>query len=84
MGSCAWETTGSQESEGDYLLPPPHPAQRLNLLIGPRDQRRLDLHAVLTAAGIPPHPEDREAIEQLSALPDSVNASLQRWLHHAM
>ncbi|MFI5795790.1 hypothetical protein [Streptomyces sp. NPDC051677] len=66
----------------DYLLPPPNPAERLNLAIGPRDQRRIELHAALTAAGIPPYPEDRDAIDQLSALSGSVNAALQRWLHH--
>lgn len=68
--------------EQDFLLPPPNPLERLNTAITPRDQRRLDLNATLTAAGIPPRPGDREAIEQLSALPDSINATLQRWLHH--
>ncbi|MDX3310925.1 hypothetical protein ACWGH3_16060 [Streptomyces sp. NPDC054884] len=66
----------------DHLLPPPNPAERLSIGISPRDHRRLDLHAALTAAGIPPRPEDRDAIEQLSALSGSVNAALQRWLHH--
>ncbi|WP_240797381.1 hypothetical protein [Streptomyces sp. F001] len=61
---------------------PPNPAHRLTFTIDPRDQRRLDLHAALTAAGIPPHPDDRDAIDQLSALPASINAALQRWLHH--
>jgi hypothetical protein len=63
----------------DYLLPPPNPAERL---ITPRDQRRLALHAALTTAGIPPRPEDRDAIDQLSALPTSINTTLQRWLSH--
>ncbi|MER7569844.1 hypothetical protein ABTZ93_44330 [Streptomyces sp. NPDC097941] len=66
----------------DDLLPPPNPAERLNILITPRDQRRLALHATLTVAGIPPRPEDRDAIDQLSALPASINTTLQRWLHH--
>ncbi|MFI6937545.1 hypothetical protein [Streptomyces sp. NPDC050287] len=66
----------------DYLLPPPNPAERLSVLVDPRDQRRLELHAVLTAAGIPPRPGDREAIDQLSALPASINTTLQRWLQH--
>ncbi|MET9463069.1 hypothetical protein ABZY05_50350 [Streptomyces canus] len=66
----------------DYLLPPPNPSERLSILIDPRDQRRLALHAALTAAGIPPRPEDRDAIDQLSALPTSINTTLQRWLHH--
>ncbi|MFF8972731.1 hypothetical protein [Streptomyces sp. NPDC014995] len=73
-----------QDADADYLLPPPDPAQRLHPApaLDPRDRRRLDLHAALTAAGIPPRPEDREAIDQLSALPRSVNAALQRWLRH--
>ncbi|MFG2733048.1 hypothetical protein [Streptomyces canus] len=66
----------------DYLLPPPNPSERLNILIDPRDQHRLALHAALTAAGVPPRPEDRDAIDQLSALPSSINTTLQRWLHH--
>ncbi|MFF3967986.1 hypothetical protein ACFYZI_41350 [Streptomyces griseorubiginosus] len=66
----------------DFLLPPPNPAERLSILIAPRDQRRLALHAALTAAGVPPRPEDRDAIDQLSALPSSINTTLQRWLNH--
>ncbi|MEZ3179860.1 hypothetical protein KYY02_14555 [Streptomyces pimonensis] len=68
--------------EGDYLLAPPRPADRIG--IDPRDRRRLELHAALTAAGIPPRPEDREAIESLSALSGSVNSTVQRWLHHTL
>ncbi|KUN53469.1 hypothetical protein AQJ46_50255 [Streptomyces canus] len=55
---------------------------RLSILIHPRDHHRLALHAALTAAGIPPRPEDRDAIDQLSALPSSINTTLQRWLLH--
>jgi hypothetical protein len=70
------------EQDTDCLLAPPNPTDRLNILIDPRDQRRLALHAALTVAGIPPRPEDRDAIDQLSALPASINTTLQRWLHH--
>lgn len=77
-----WPTPVDQDTDTDHLLAPPNPAERLSFTIDPRDRRRLDLHAVLTAAGIPPRPEDREAIDQLSALPGSINATLQRWLHH--
>ncbi|MFC8674171.1 hypothetical protein ACFUEN_16030 [Streptomyces griseorubiginosus] len=72
----------SAEQDMDYLLPPPNPSERLSTLIDPRDQRRLALHAALTTAGIPPRPEDRDAINQLSALPASINTTLQRWLNH--
>ncbi|BFO21325.1 hypothetical protein SHKM778_77130 [Streptomyces sp. KM77-8] len=70
--------------DGDYLLAPPRPADRIGAAIGPRDRRRLELHAALTAAGIPPRPEDREAIESLSTLSGSVNSTIQRWLQHAL
>jgi hypothetical protein len=77
-----WPAPADSNQDMDHLLPPPDPAKRLNLTIDPRDQRRINLHAALTAAGIPPYPEDRDAIDQLSALSGSVNAALQRWLHH--
>ncbi|MFS4091574.1 hypothetical protein [Streptomyces sp. AF1A] len=66
---------------GDSLLPPPNPAERIACRVDPRDLRRLDLYAVLTAAGIAPRPGDREAIEALSALSDSVHEALHRWLN---
>jgi hypothetical protein len=77
----AWPPAAAGQ-DMDYQLPPPNPSERLSILIDPRDQHRLALHAVLTAAGIPPRPEDRDAIDQLSALPSSINATLQRWLLH--
>ncbi|MFM9370677.1 hypothetical protein [Streptomyces sp. Da 82-17] len=49
-------------------------------LLDPRDLRRIELNAALTAAGIAPLPGDREAIDQLSALPHSVHEALHRWL----
>ncbi|KAB1148254.1 hypothetical protein F7R91_10180 [Streptomyces luteolifulvus] len=69
----AWANDG-------FLLPPPHPAQRLNLALDPRDVHRLELNAALTTAGIAPMPGDREAIDRLSELPDAVHATLHRWL----
>jgi hypothetical protein len=78
----AWTAAPRPRDEADTLLPPPDPARRLSYTIDPRDQRRLDLHATLTAAGVPPMPEDRAAIDQISALPADVNEVLQRWLHH--
>ncbi|MEU2392894.1 hypothetical protein [Streptomyces sp. NPDC007369] len=43
-------------------------------------RRRLELHAALTAAGIPPLAGDLHAIEALSALDDTANAAVQRWI----
>ncbi|MEU9291666.1 hypothetical protein AB0D57_45415 [Streptomyces sp. NPDC048275] len=80
-GSSWWDPA-PQPARDDYLLPPPNPTQRMDIVIGPRDRRRLDLHAALTTAGVPPEAEDREAIDQLSALPDSINAAIQRWIRH--
>ncbi|MGX1157073.1 hypothetical protein [Streptomyces albogriseolus] len=72
------------QSGGDYLLARPDAATRVGSPIDPRDRRRLDLHAALTAAGIPPRPEDREAIEHLSALSAGINSTIQRWLQHTL
>ncbi|AZM62410.1 MULTISPECIES: hypothetical protein [unclassified Streptomyces] len=80
----AWWPPAEGQPAGDYLLAPPHPADRVDTPIGPRDRRRLELHAALTAAGIPPRPEDREAIESLSALSAGINTTIQRWLHHTL
>ncbi|MEV6058127.1 hypothetical protein [Streptomyces sp. NPDC052107] len=68
--------------EHDFLLPPPRPADRIACRIAPRDLRRLDLYAVLTAAGIAPQPGDREVIDELSALSDSAHEALHRWLSY--
>ncbi|MER6035659.1 MULTISPECIES: hypothetical protein [unclassified Streptomyces] len=65
----------------DFLLAPPRSADRITCRVDPRDLRRLNLYAVLTAAGIAPWPGDREAIEELSALPDSVHEALHHWLN---
>ncbi|MGW7132842.1 hypothetical protein ACWGIA_31535 [Streptomyces bobili] len=79
-------TTHSRPSwaSEDYPLAPPDPAQRFELTLDPRDVRRLELHAALTTAGIAPMPGDREAIEQLSRLPQGVQSALHRWLTHAL
>ncbi|CAM5237994.1 hypothetical protein [Streptomyces fumanus] len=73
-----------RDDAADHPLPPPHPADRIGSVVGPRDRRKLDLHAALTAAGIPPRPADREAIEQLSALPGEVSDTVRRWLRHSV
>lgn len=79
----AWPTAVQPCDDIDYFLPPPNPAHRLDYPLTPHDHQRLALHAALTVAGIPPMPEDRAVIDQLSALPADVNNTLQRWLHHA-
>ncbi|MFJ8163496.1 hypothetical protein ACIRBY_21585 [Streptomyces sp. NPDC096136] len=45
-----------------------------------RRRRRLDLHACLTVAGIPPRAGDLHAIEVLSLVDDTTHAALLRWI----
>ncbi|MFE0802756.1 hypothetical protein [Streptomyces sp. NPDC058812] len=73
----------SRDAQGDFLLQPPDPAERVPSRIDPVDLRRLDLLAILTAAGIAPSAGDRAAIAQLSELPGSVHTALHRWLEQA-
>ncbi|MFJ7585910.1 hypothetical protein ACIQZO_00650 [Streptomyces sp. NPDC097617] len=47
---------------------------------GAAHRRRLDLLAALTTAGIPPLAADRHAIEAVSALDDTTNAAVRRWI----
>ncbi|MGW0812052.1 hypothetical protein ACWD00_02145 [Streptomyces viridiviolaceus] len=78
--SSAAGPTRIRDAQDDFLLQPPNPGERVPCRIDPVDLRRLDLHAILTAAGIAPSPGDHEAIEQLSRLPGSVHVALHRWL----
>ncbi|MEU0581038.1 hypothetical protein ABZ465_27850 [Streptomyces griseoincarnatus] len=80
----AWWPPADGQPAGDYPLAPPDAPTRVGSPIDPRDRRRLDLHAALTTAGIPPRPEDREAIEHLSALSAGINSTIQRWLQHTL
>ncbi|MFD7463098.1 hypothetical protein [Streptomyces tendae] len=73
----------SRDTRGDFLLQPPDPARRVPCRVDPVDLRRLDLLALLTAAGIAPSAGDRAAIDQLSVLPGSVHTALHRWLEQA-
>ncbi|MEV4333723.1 hypothetical protein AB0K02_24825 [Streptomyces sp. NPDC049597] len=68
---------------GDFVRPAPDPGRRAAVPLKPTDRRRLDLHAVLTAAGIAPRPGDLAAIEALCALDDTTHAALQRWITRA-
>ncbi|MFE5025926.1 hypothetical protein ACFRAO_22030 [Streptomyces sp. NPDC056656] len=78
--------TPDRDADADFLLPLPDPEQRLDIapparsLLTSRDRHRLSLNATLTTAGIPPHPDDMEAIDALSALDDTVALAVQRWL----
>ncbi|TDU69029.1 hypothetical protein EDD91_7678 [Streptomyces sp. KS 21] len=51
--------------------------------LSPADRRRLDLHACLTAAGVPPLDGDLHAIEVLTTVDDATNAAVRRWISSA-
>lgn len=48
--------------------------------LAPADRRRLDLHACLTTAGLPPRAGDLHAIEALSMVDDTTYAAVRRWI----
>ncbi|KUN94369.1 hypothetical protein AQJ84_27200 [Streptomyces resistomycificus] len=66
--------------EDDYLLPSPNPPSASTS----RSARATG--GAWTRAQPSPrpasHPNDREAIDHLSALPDSINTTIQRWIQH--
>ncbi|MFI6090925.1 hypothetical protein [Streptomyces sp. NPDC051218] len=76
--------TVNWDVEADFLLPPPDPTQRLDMAppaaLTPRDRHRLSLHATLTTAAVPPHPDDAKAIDALSTLDATVALAICRWL----
>ncbi|THA74343.1 hypothetical protein [Streptomyces sp. A0592] len=67
---------GTPDPQADRQPSDARPASSLK----PWDRRRLELHAALTAVGVPPLPGDMAAIRTLSALDDTVNAALVRWI----
>ncbi|WP_406864023.1 hypothetical protein ABZO31_27760 [Streptomyces sp. HUAS MG47] len=64
----------------DYLLPAPDANARLPYPLSPADQRRVDLHSALTAAGIPPRAGDTSAIDVLSVLDATTVDAVIRWV----
>ncbi|MFI2351649.1 hypothetical protein ACH492_32465 [Streptomyces sp. NPDC019443] len=77
------EIVGAVDELGDYFLPAPDPRQRLPFTLAAEDSHRLDLHAVLTTAGIAPLPGDMDAINVLSALDDTTVSAVLRWVGSA-
>ncbi|MER6348639.1 hypothetical protein ACWC10_33235 [Streptomyces sp. NPDC001595] len=73
-------TTPDEGTGGDYLLPPPNPATRLDIPLSPADRRRLDLHAALTIRGIAPLPGDQHAVDAISSLGETVTTAVLRWV----
>lgn len=78
-----WPSCDPIYDDSDPLLPPPDPAQRLDIVVlSAADQRRLDLNAALTVRGIAPRPGDRYAVEAISSLGEAVTDSVLRWVTH--
>ncbi|WP_406004931.1 hypothetical protein OG440_01215 [Streptomyces sp. NBC_00637] len=67
-------------AEEEALWPVPDPGRRLPSAMAPADLRRLELHAALIRAGVAPAPGDLHAVEALSALDDTVNEAVRRWI----
>ncbi|MFI6148331.1 hypothetical protein [Streptomyces sp. NPDC051109] len=61
-------------------VPIPDPEEGPHGRISAAHYRRLELHAALTAAGIPPLAGDLHAIEAVSALDGPTNAAVRRWI----
>lgn len=88
----AWQTDpyrfpGMRGIPDDQEGGPPSPLSgplsspaRLPGVLAAADHRRLDLHACLTTAGIPPHDGDLHAIEVLSMVDDTTYAAVRRWI----
>ncbi|MFH9552191.1 hypothetical protein [Streptomyces sp. NPDC017435] len=66
----------ARAAEEETVRPAPDPGRRLPLA----DRRRLDLHAALIRAGVAPAPGDLHAVDALSALDDTVNEAVRRWI----
>ncbi|KPI22478.1 hypothetical protein ACGFZJ_13225 [Streptomyces sp. NPDC048253] len=70
----------ARAAEEEAPWPAPAPTRRLPLAMAPADRRRLELHAALIRAGVAPVPGDLHAVEALSALDDTVNEAVRRWI----
>ncbi|WP_053690513.1 hypothetical protein [Streptomyces sp. WM6372] len=72
--------TGDARPPDSAPIPAPDPEESSRSRISAVHQRRLGLHAALTAAGIPPLAGDLHAIEAVAALDGTTNAAVRRWI----
>ncbi|GGT63361.1 hypothetical protein [Streptomyces purpureus] len=79
--STRFADTRHTDALDDFLLPAPDARTRLPYALAPADQRRVDLHAALTAAGIPPGLGDASAIDALSDLDTTTVSAVIRWIN---
>ncbi|MFJ3911420.1 hypothetical protein [Streptomyces vinaceus] len=76
----AWGRVGTGDAPLASSVPIPDPGEQSRSRISAAHLRRLELHAALTAAGIPPLAGDLHAIEAVSDLDDTTNAAVRRWI----
>lgn len=79
-GDEDWRVPAQGRAGEDSPWPVPGPDRRPPSVLPASDRRRLELHATLTRAGVAPAPGDLHAVEALSALDDSVNDTVRRWI----
>ncbi|WP_314220626.1 hypothetical protein [Streptomyces zaehneri] len=70
----------ARAAEEETPRPAPDPGRRLPVVMASADRRRLELHAALIRAGVAPAPGDLHAVDELSALDDTVNEAVRRWI----
>ncbi|MFD3555585.1 hypothetical protein ACFWWA_26330 [Streptomyces goshikiensis] len=75
-----WGLERKEDTRSPNSPPDPEREERPVRRIRATDHRRLALHAALTTAGVPPRAGDLRAIEAVSALDDTINAAVQRWI----
>ncbi|MFI5824940.1 hypothetical protein ACIA8I_38600 [Streptomyces rishiriensis] len=76
----------ARAAEEEPLWPAPDPSGRLPMPMpmptpmAAADRRRLELQAALIRAGVAPEAGDLHAVDALSALDDTVNDAVRRWI----
>ena len=64
----------------EYLLAPPRSKDQLDCTLPATDLHRIDLHAALIAAGVPPMPGDAWAVRQIAGLDSATVGAVVAWL----
>ncbi|MFJ4694258.1 hypothetical protein [Streptomyces sp. NPDC088766] len=79
-GDEDWRVPPRARAEGKEEAPSRAPEPSRPSPLPPADCRRLELHAALVRAGVAPAPGDLHAVEAVSALDDTVNDAVRRWI----
>ncbi|MCM2579929.1 hypothetical protein [Streptomyces meridianus] len=62
------------------VLAPPQPTRQPEHTLPATDVHRIDLHAALIAAGVPPMPGDAWAVRQIAGLDSATVGAVVAWL----